>query len=176
MDKPLVSIVMGSDSDLLIVKEAAEILNEFAVSYETLVLSAHRSPKATEKYAKTALERGIKVIIAAAGGAAHLAGVMVAFFPLPVIGIPIKTKSLDGLDSLLSIVQMPPGVPVATVGINASKNAALLAIEILAVNDNNLRKKIELYKKQMAENVDKKNNKLNQLGVKKYYDQFKNYS
>ncbi|PIP15384.1 5-(carboxyamino)imidazole ribonucleotide mutase [Candidatus Roizmanbacteria bacterium CG22_combo_CG10-13_8_21_14_all_35_9] len=176
MDKPLVSIVMGSDSDLLIVKEAAEILNEFAVSYETLVLSAHRSPKATEKYAKTALERGIKVIIAAAGGAAHLAGVMAAFFPLPVIGIPIKTKSLDGLDSLLSIVQMPPGVPVATVGINASKNAALLAIEILAVNDNNLRKKIELYKKQMAENVDKKNNKLNQLGVKKYYDQFKNYS
>ena len=167
---------MGSDSDLLIVKEAAEILNEFAVSYETLVLSAHRSPKATEKYAKTALERGIKVIIAAAGGAAHLAGVMAAFFPLPVIGIPIKTKSLDGLDSLLSIVQMPPGVPVATVGINASKNAALLAIEILAVNDNNLRKKIELYKKQMAENVDKKNNKLNQLGVKKYYDQFKNYS
>jgi len=142
MDKPLVSIVMGSDSDLLIVKEAAEILNEFAVSYETLVLSAHRSPKATEKYAKTALERGIKVIIAAAGGAAHLAGVMAAFFPLPVIGIPIKTKSLDGLDSLLSIVQMPPGVPVATVGINASKNAALLAIEILAVNDNNLRKKI----------------------------------
>ena len=135
---------MGSDSDLLIVKEAAEILNEFAVSYETLVLSAHRSPKATEKYAKTALERGIKVIIAAAGGAAHLAGVMAAFFPLPVIGIPIKTKSLDGLDSLLSIVQMPPGVPVATVGINASKNAALLAIEILAVNDNNLRKKIEL--------------------------------
>ena len=167
---------MGSDSDLLIVKEAAEILNEFAVSYETLVLSAHRSPKATEKYAKTALERGIKVIIAAAGGAAHLAGVMAAFFPLPVIGIPIKTKSLDGLDSLLSIVQMPPGVPVATVSINASKNAALLAIEILAVNDNNLRKKIELYKKQMAENVDKKNNKLNQLGVKKYYDQFKNYS
>ncbi len=136
--KPQVAIIMGSDSDLPIMKDALELLEKFGISYEIMVLSAHRSPEATLQYAKSAVKRGVRVIVAAAGGAAHLAGVVAAHFILPVIGIPIKTSTLNGVDSLYSTVQMPPGIPVATVGINAAKNAAILAVEILAVNNKEL--------------------------------------
>ncbi len=145
--KPIVSVIMGSDSDLPVMKEAALVLDEFNIPYEIGVYSAHRTPHATRNYALSAIERGIKVIIAGAGGSAHLAGVVASLYPLPVIGVPIKSKSLGGVDSLYSIVQMPPGVPVATVGIDAAKNAGLLAIQILAVENLSLLKKIVLYKK-----------------------------
>jgi 5-(carboxyamino)imidazole ribonucleotide mutase len=168
MQKPIVSIVMGSDSDLPIMKDAAEIMEKFNIRYEILILSAHRSPDETANYAKGALKRGIKVIIAGAGGAAHLAGVIAAYFPLPVIGVPIKTSALNGVDSLYSIIQMPPGIPVATVAINGAKNAALLAIQILAVNDKKLEIKMIDYKKNLEKKVIEKSKKLNQLGVKKY--------
>ena len=171
--KPKVSIVMGSDSDLPVMKDAIDILEKFKISYEVKILSAHRCPEETASFAKKALTKGIKVIIAGAGGAAHLAGVIASFFPLPVIGIPIKTSTLNGLDSLYSTVQMPPGVPVATVGINGAKNAALLAIEILAVNDKKLEKKIKEYKSKMTESVIKKSEKLNKLGVDKYLELLK---
>lgn len=168
MKTPLVSIVMGSDSDLPVVQDSIKILEDFDIAHEVLILSAHRSPKATEKYAKTSLERGIKVIIAAAGGAAHLAGVIASHFPLPVIGIPIKTSTLNGLDSLYSIIQMPPGVPVATVGINSAKNAGLLALQILATNDKKLQKKLIDYKKRLEKTVLEKSNKLLKVGYKNY--------
>ena len=148
-DKPLVGIIMGSDSDLPVMKEAADILKEFGISYEIKIVSAHRTPKLMAEYGSTAHEKGIKVIIAGAGGAAHLPGMTAALSPLPVIGVPVKSKSLDGMDSLLSIVQMPGGVPVATVGINQAKNAGLLAVEILGTFDNNLQKKMITYKKKM---------------------------
>lgn len=159
-NKPLVGIIMGSDSDLPVMKEAAAILDQFKISYEIKILSAHRTPKLTGEYASSALERGLKVIIAGAGGAAHLPGVAAAYTPLPVIGIPIKSKALDGLDSLLSIVQMPSGVPVATVGINQAKNAGLLAVQIIAVNNKELTESFISYKKKMAEDSMKKNDKL----------------
>ena len=155
-----VSIVMGSDSDLPIVKDAIEVMKEFKITYEILILSAHRSPDETANFAKNALNKGIKVIIAAAGGSAHLAGVIASHFPLPVIGIPIKTSTLNGVDSLYSIVQMPPGVPVATVGINGAKNAALLAIQILAINDKKMQNKLIDYKKDLAKKVIEKSKKL----------------
>lgn len=159
-NNPLVGIIMGSDSDLPVMKEAAAILDQFKISYEIKILSAHRTPKLTGEYASTALDRGIKVIIAGAGGAAHLPGVAAAYTPLPVVGIPIKSKALDGLDSLLSIVQMPSGVPVATVGINQAKNAGLLAVQIIAVNNKELTESFISYKKKMAEDSIKKNDKL----------------
>jgi len=155
--KPLVAIIMGSDSDLPIMKEAASVLDEFKVEYEIKIISAHRSPKHMAEYGSNAHERGIKVIIAGAGGAAHLPGMAAAYSPLPIIGVPVKSKSLDGLDSLLSIVQMPGGVPVATVGINQAKNAGLLAIQILAVCDLSLRKKMIIYKKQLEDESLNKN-------------------
>lgn len=158
--KTLVGIIMGSDSDLPVMQEAADICREFGVGYELKVLSAHRSPEITAKYASSALKRGIKVIIAGAGGAAHLPGVSAAYHPLPVIGVPIKSRSLDGLDSLLSIVQMPPGVPVAAVGIGNAKNAGLLAIQILAAGDDHLLNKLQCYKKNLAEDSIKKNEKI----------------
>jgi 5-(carboxyamino)imidazole ribonucleotide mutase len=164
----LISIVMGSDSDLPIVKDAVEIMKEFKIAYEILILSAHRSPDETANYAKGALNKGIKVIIAAAGGSAHLAGVIASHFPLPVIGIPIKTSTLNGVDSLYSIVQMPPGVPVATVGINGAKNAALLAIQILAINDKKLQNKLIDYKKNLAKKVIEKSKKLREIGITNY--------
>jgi 5-(carboxyamino)imidazole ribonucleotide mutase len=142
---PLVGILMGSDSDFSIMKESSEVLNKFDIPYE---------------YAVHAAERGLKIIIAGAGGAAHLPGVTAAFTTLPVIGIPIQSKSLNGLDSLLSIVQMPTGVPVATVAINAAKNAALLAVQILALSDKNLAEKLKDYKKSLAEESAAKNQKL----------------
>jgi len=156
----LVGIIMGSDSDLNIMKEAADVLDEFEINYEMKIISAHRSPGYLSEYALKAPDRGIRIIIAGAGGAAHLPGVTAAYFPLPVIGVPVKAKSLDGLDSLLSIVQMPGGVPVATVGINQAKNAGLLAVQILAASDPNLLKKMISYKKKIEKESLDKNLKL----------------
>lgn len=159
---------MGSDSDLPIMKEALDILSEFNIGNEVLVLSAHRTYEATREYSMSAVGKGVKVIIAGAGGSAHLPGVIAAMFPLPVIGVPIKTKSLDGLDSLLSIVQMPPGIPVATVGINGAKNAALLAIQILSTSDKELYLKLTEYRNKMKSSVLEKTEKLKNIGYKEY--------
>ena len=158
--KALVGIIMGSDSDLPIMKQAAEILNEFNVSYEMLITSAHRTPDLMASYSKSAHKRGIKVIIAGAGGAAHLPGMSAAYSPIPVIGVPIETKSLKGLDSLLSIAQMPYGVPVATVAINNAKNAALLAVQILGTSDKKILNKVIAFKKKINLESKKKNKKL----------------
>ncbi len=163
-----VGILMGSDSDLEVMAEAAKILEEFEVSYEITVASAHRSPETVHKYATNAKNCGIKIIIAGAGGAAHLAGVVASLTTLPVIGVPVKSKNLKGLDSLFSTVGMPPGVPVATVGINSAKNAGLLAIQILAIVDKNLEKKLVVYKKKMADEIEIKGKKLQKIGYKKY--------
>ena len=146
MKKPLVGIIMGSDSDLPIMQEAAKILEFFEIEFEVTVVSAHRTPERLFKYSKEADKRGIRVIIAGAGGAAHLPGMVASITPLPVIGVHVKTSSLDGMDSLLSIVQMPGGVPVATVAINNAKNAGILAAQILGVKDDELR---EFYKELM---------------------------
>lgn len=159
---------MGSDSDLPIMREAVDILEEFGVNYDINVCSAHRLPKETAEYAQNANETGIEVIIAGAGGAAHLPGVIAAYTILPVIGVPIKTSTLSGMDSLYSIVQMPKGIPVATVAINGSANAALLALQILAVKDKDLRSKLMLYRQKMAENVLNKDRQLKELGIEKY--------
>lgn len=160
-DKKLVSIIMGSDSDLNIMNEAFDILKIFDIPAEVRIISAHRSPYELAEFASSAEKRGIKVIIAGAGGAAHLPGVTAAFTPLPVIGVPVKSKSLDGLDSLLSIVQMPGGVPVATVGINMAKNAGILAAQILGTSDKNILKKITDYKKKLSIESASKNKKIN---------------
>ncbi len=159
--KPLVCILMGSDSDWPAMKAAADVCAQFQVVWEAKVISAHRTPKDLEEYASTARHRGVRVIIAGAGGAAHLPGVTAAFTTLPVIGVPIESKSLKGLDSLLSIVQMPPGVPVATVGIGAAKNAGLLAVQILAVADRALQKAMEEFKSKLADESRAKNRNLN---------------
>ncbi len=150
MNNARVGILMGSDSDLETMKQAATACEEFGVACEIRVLSAHRTPDDTADYARTAADRGIEVIIAGAGGAAHLPGVVAASTTLPVIGVPIQSKALNGLDSLLSIVQMPPGVPVATVGIGAGRNAGLLAIQILANGDPSLRSQLAKFKDRLA--------------------------
>lgn len=170
MNKILVSVIMGSDSDLTVMKEAVNVLNDFGVNNDVLVLSAHRTFEATREYAQSAVGKGIKVIIAGAGGAAHLPGVIAAMFPLPVIGVPIKSKSLDGLDSLLSIVQMPPGIPVATVGINGAKNAGLLAVQILSTSNKELAVKLNDFRTKQKESVLTKTEKLKTLGVEKYLE------
>jgi len=144
-----VGILMGSDSDLPIMKDAVEVLKSFEVPYEISIISAHRTPEAAFEYAKTAEERGLEVIIAGAGGAAHLPGVIAALTTLPVIGVPIKSKTLNGLDSLLSIVQMPSGIPVATVAINGAKNAALLAVHILSIKYPEIKEKLKKYREKM---------------------------
>jgi 5-(carboxyamino)imidazole ribonucleotide mutase len=159
-NNPVVGIIMGSDSDLNIMQEAANILDEFVVEYEMKIVSAHRTPNLMAEYGSSAYKRGIKVIIAGAGGAAHLPGMTASHSPLPVIGVPVKSRSLDGLDSLLSIVQMPAGVPVATVGINQAKNAGLLAVQILAANNKELLEKILVYKKRIEKESIDKNKKL----------------
>lgn len=161
-------IIMGSDSDLEVMSEAAKIFEEFNVSYEITVASAHRSPEVVHKYVTSAKSRGIKIIIAGAGGAAHLAGVTASLTTLPVIGIPVKAKTLDGLDSLLSTVGMPPGVPVATVGINAGKNAGLLAVQILAISNKSLENKLITYKEKMSKEIEIKGEKLAKVGYKEY--------
>ena len=158
--KPLVGILMGSDSDWPTMKAAADVCAQFGIASEAKVISAHRTPKDLEQYAGKAHERGLRVIIAAAGGAAHLPGVTAAFTTLPVIGVPIESRSLKGLDSLLSIVQMPPGVPVATVGIGAAKNAGLLAVQILAVGSERLQKALVEFKQKLAEESRAKNQNL----------------
>lgn len=168
MKQIVVSIIMGSDSDLQVMKEAAVVLDEFHVGYEMTIVSAHRSPKVAYAYAREVTKRGVKVIIAGAGGAAHLAGVVAALTTIPVIGVPMLTKSVGGVDSLYSTVQMPPGIPVATVGINSAKNAGLLAVSILAISDTRLVKQLLLYKKTMEEGVVKKAKKLQKDGFKKY--------
>ncbi|MBK9096785.1 MAG: 5-(carboxyamino)imidazole ribonucleotide mutase [bacterium] len=154
MVKPLVSIIMGSDSDLNVMQEAGKVLKEFKVPFEITVVSAHRTPKRLFEFSEKAHERGIQVIIAGAGGAAHLPGMAAAISPLPVIGVPVKSSnSLDGWDSVLSILQMPGGVPVATVALNNAKNAGLLAVQILSVNDKKLRDKMILYKEKLKTDV-----------------------
>lgn len=157
MARPLIGIIMGSDTDLPVLQEAAAVLEEFGIRYEMKITSAHRTPELMATYAKSAVKRGLKLLIAGAGGAAHLPGMAAAHTPLPVIGVPIKTKALDGLDSLLSIAQMPGGVPVATVAINGGKNAGLLAVQILSVKDAGLLKQMERYKKRMEKESKKKN-------------------
>lgn len=160
MSQPLVGIIMGSDSDLPVMEKSFAVLKEFDVPYEVKILSAHRTPEEHSQYATTAAERGLKVIIAAAGMAAHLPGVTAGQTVLPVIGVPMKSSFQDGLDSLLSIVQMPPGIPVATVTVGGSKNAALLAVQIIATGDEGLQKKFSNYKIKMAEDSMKKNEKI----------------
>lgn len=165
-----VGIVMGSDSDLPVMAKAADILEELGISYEMKIISAHREPDVFFEYAKTAEEKGFKVIIAGAGMAAHLPGMCAAIFPMPVIGIPMHTTSLGGRDSLYSIVQMPSGIPVATVAIGGGANAGLLAAKILATSDEALLKKLKAYSAGLKESVEKKDAKLQELGYKKYME------
>jgi len=166
--KKAVAIIMGSDSDLLVMKDAAEVLDEFGIAYELTIVSAHRTPKRMFEFATSAQKRGIKVIIAGAGGSAHLPGMVASLTPLPVIGVPIKTKSLDGLDSLLSIVQMPLGIPVATVAVNGAKNAGILAASIIGANDPKILAKVSKYKKSLEKQVLEKAKKLEKIKYKKY--------
>ncbi|MDD5968641.1 MAG: 5-(carboxyamino)imidazole ribonucleotide mutase [Candidatus Fimousia sp.] len=163
-----VGIVMGSDSDMPIMSQAAAVLEQFGIDFEMTIISAHREPDIFFEWAKGAEERGIKVIIAGAGKAAHLPGMCAALFKMPVIGIPMKTSDLGGVDSLYSIVQMPSGVPVATVAINGGKNAGILAAQILATSDDELLAKIKDYANDMKEEVVKKAEKLDQVGYKEY--------
>lgn len=160
--EPKVSIIMGSTSDLGVMEAAAKILDEFEIPFEINALSAHRTPEAVEKFAKGAKERGIKVIIAAAGMAAHLPGVIAAMTTLPVIGVPINA-SLNGLDSLLAIVQMPPGIPVATVGINGAQNAGILAVQMIALGEPEVAAKLEGFKGTLKTKIEKANNELSQI-------------
>jgi len=160
-NNPVVGIIMGSDSDLNVMKEAAVVLEEFGISYEIKIVSAHRTPNLMAEYGMSAHKRGIKVIIAGAGGSAHLPGMIASHSPLPVIGVPVKSKSLDGLDSLLSIVQMPGGVPVAAVAINGAKNAGILAAQIIASSQPDLLEKIMQYKKNLEIESIKKNDNIN---------------
>lgn len=155
-----VAIVMGSNSDLPVVKGAIEKLKEFGVEYEARVISAHRTPQAAEEFAKTAKDRGVSVIIAAAGKAAHLGGVIAAYTTLPVIALPIKSSLMDGLDSLLSMVQMPSGIPVATVAVNGADNAGILAVQMLALSDENLAERLIRFKADMAKAVEAKDKAL----------------
>lgn len=163
-----VGIVMGSDSDMPIMAKAADILEELGVSYEMAIISAHREPDVFFEYARTAEEKGFKVIIAGAGMAAHLPGMCAAIFPMPVIGIPMHTTSLGGRDSLYSIVQMPSGIPVATVAINGGANAGLLAAKILATSDSALLERLKAYSKSLKEQVEAKDAKLQQIGYQEY--------
>jgi phosphoribosylaminoimidazole carboxylase PurE protein len=168
MDKPIVSIIMGSDSDLVCMKDAAKVMSSFEIPYEITIVSAHRTPKRLYDYATNVENRGIKCIIAGAGGAAHLPGMVASITPLPVIGVPIKTSSLSGNDSLLSIVQMPKGIPVATVAINNSTNAALLACRILSIGDDTLIEKMKTFMKEQADTVITKAEKLEKCGYDEY--------
>lgn len=163
-----VGIVMGSDSDLHIMAEAAKVLEELGIEYDITVISAHRMPDNFVNYAKSAEAKGYKVIIAGAGGAAHLPGMTAAIFPMPVIGVPIMTKSLGGVDSLYSIVQMPSGVPVATVSINGAKNAGLLAAKILATSNPVLLDKIKTYAVKQKHKLEEKDKKLQEIGYEEY--------
>jgi len=168
MPDPLVGIVVGSDSDLPVIKEACEMLEQLGIPYEVVIFSAHRTPRKTAEYASSAAKRGLAVIIAAAGGAAHLPGVIAAHTPLPVIGLPVGAGALNGIDALFSIVQMPAGVPVATVAVNGAKNAALLAAQIIGVADRLVREKIVRYKENLAARVENESAQLARSGVAEY--------
>ncbi len=161
--KPIVSIIMGSTSDLPVMEKAAKLLDEMQVPFEMNALSAHRTPEAVEAFAKGAKERGIKVIIAAAGMAAALPGVIAANTTLPVIGVPVKGSVLDGVDALYSIIQMPPGIPVATVAINGAMNAAILAVQMLALSDEKLAETFAAYKNGLKEKIEKANKELSEV-------------
>ncbi|MDI3481657.1 MAG: 5-(carboxyamino)imidazole ribonucleotide mutase [Tepidanaerobacteraceae bacterium] len=164
----LVGIIMGSDSDLPVLKEAAMVLEEFGINYEITIVSAHRTPGRMFDYAENAEKRGLEVIIAGAGGAAHLPGMVAAISTLPVIGVPVKTSALNGLDSLFSIVQMPAGIPVATVAINNAKNAGLLAAQILSIKYPDIREKVKKYRQNMKSEVEKKAEKLAETIAQKH--------
>lgn len=163
-----VGIIMGSDSDLPVMREAAKILEQFGIGVEMDIISAHRTPERAISYAKTAKERGLSVIIAGAGGAAHLPGVIAALTALPVIGVPVKSAALNGLDSLYSIVQMPGGIPVATVSINGALNAGILAAEIIGSSDDETYEAVMTYKHELEESVTRKANKLSEIGYEEY--------
>ena len=163
-----IGIIMGSDSDLPVMKEASDVLTELGLEAEVTIVSAHRTPERLFNYAESAADRGIEVIIAGAGGAAHLPGMIASISPLPVIGVPVKSKTMSGLDSLYSIVQMPPGVPVATVAINGAKNAGILAAQIIGVYDLEVRKKVIDFKQNMEESVMGKAKRLEDIGPSEY--------
>lgn len=167
-DKPLVGIIMGSDSDLPTMQGAIAVCEEFSVSCEVAIVSAHRTPERMVKYALEAHQRGLKVIIAGAGGAAHLPGMVASLTPLPVIGVPVATRHLQGVDSLYSIVQMPAGIPVATVAIGNAKNAGLLAVQILASHQPELLEKVQQYRHNLAQSVLDKQAQLDELGYQQY--------
>ena len=171
MTQPLVGIIMGSDSDLPTMQGAIAICEQFDITTEVAIVSAHRTPERMVEYAKTAHDRGIKVIIAGAGGAAHLPGMVASLTPLPVIGVPVPSRHLQGLDSLYSIVQMPAGIPVATVAIGNATNAGLLAVQILASHQPELFKKVQQYRQNLTQSVLDKQTKLEKLGYKQYLDQ-----
>ena len=164
----LIGIIMGSDSDLPTMQDAIAVCEEFGIECEVAIVSAHRTPERMVNYAQTAHQRGIKVIIAGAGGAAHLPGMVASLTPLPVIGVPVSTRHLQGVDSLYSIVQMPAGIPVATVAIGNAKNAGLLAVQILASHNQELLEKVQQYRQNLAQSVLDKQAKLEQLGYKQY--------
>ncbi|KAM3097065.1 5-(carboxyamino)imidazole ribonucleotide mutase [Phormidesmis sp. 146-12] len=168
MTQPLIGIIMGSDSDLPTMQGAIAVCEEFNISYEVRIVSAHRTPDRMVDYAKQAHPRGIKVIVAGAGGAAHLPGMVAALTPLPVIGVPVASRHLQGLDSLYSIVQMPAGIPVATVAIGNARNAGLLAIQILATHNSELLQQVQNYRQSLADTVMKKQAKLDEIGYEQY--------
>jgi 5-(carboxyamino)imidazole ribonucleotide mutase len=167
-EKPLVGIIMGSDSDLPTMQGAIAVCEEFSVSCEVAIVSAHRTPEQMVKYGQEAHQRGLKVIIAGAGGAAHLPGMVASLTPLPVIGVPVATRHLQGVDSLYSIVQMPAGIPVATVAIGNAKNAGLLAVQILASHQPELLEKVQQYRQNLAQSVLDKQAQLDELGYQQY--------
>lgn len=171
MTEPLIGIIMGSDSDLPTMKEAIAVCEEFGVACEVAIVSAHRTPDRMVEYAKVAHQRGLKVIIAGAGGAAHLPGMVASLTPLPVIGVPVSSRHLQGVDSLYSIVQMPAGIPVATVAIGNAKNAGLLAVQILATHQPELLEQVQRYRQSLAQSVINKQERLDQLGYSKYLAQ-----
>lgn len=164
----LVGIVLGSDSDLPLMKDAVKTLEKFGIPYELSISSAHRAPDKTAAYARTAESRGLKVLIAAAGLAAHLPGVVAAHTVLPVIGVPVKSGTLDGVDALYSIAQMPPGSPVASVAINGARNAAILAVQMIALSDDTVREKLHRFKEELAREVEAKDARIKELGVDGY--------
>ncbi len=168
MDKPLVGIIMGSDSDLALMQDAAKMLEEFNIPYELTIVSAHRTPDRMYAYAKSAAEKGLKVIIACAGGSAHLPGMVASLTTLPVIGVPRQLKTLDGIDSLLSMAQMPTGIPVATVAIDGAKNAGILAARIIGASEKAVQKRLEQYQKGLAVTVEERAKELEELGHKGY--------
>jgi 5-(carboxyamino)imidazole ribonucleotide mutase len=171
MNKPIVGVVMGSDSDLPVMQEAAKILDGFKIPYELTIVSAHRTPEVMFEYAETAVERGLKVIIAGAGGAAHLPGMIAAITSLPVLGVPIKSSTMSGLDSLYSIVQMPSGVPVASLAINGSQNAGILAAQIIGTGDEKVLAKVAKFKQDLKKSVHQKAKKVEKIKYQKYLKQ-----